>query len=586
MNQIDTEIRKQLERFKGEVEASGEELRGESMPAITQELFELYEKTGNRLKFERVYFPRRKFLVTFGLLSVWYGRKEDLEKLAEVIREICKESCWALPAHVNRKEKGWERTVDLFACETGQTLAELSRLLGEKLPLDVRTMIRELVCFRLLDSYLEREEGTWRWEPFANNWVAVCAGSLGAMAIYLLGDQPEKQKQCIDRVVRTMDGYLDGMKEDGTCPEGLSYFTYGMSYFTGFAELLLAHTGGKIDLLAQPKVEAVAKFQQLCYFSGGKTVSFSDGSQDDRFRMGLTCYLAGRYDGVEIPDIAAAMGYHTDTCYRWMALYREVIWTEAYLKKNRSRLLPGERSSEYDFTVLSDAQWVIGKGKNRTGMAVKGGHNGEPHNHNDIGSLIYVWNGHEILADLGCGEYCRDYFNENRYTILCNRSLGHNVPIVNGKEQMEGRQYGADSFSAEESSGCVEMSFGAAYGDESMDEVLRRVTWTEEGTMTVQDTFVKARETDWVKENLVTQLEPVVDGTDIRFFVEGAVVCVSVLSGCGEIEVLKECFMNHFGVPEDVWLIQWLVPSETKRFTSSFQIGCLSGRMQVDSAEK
>lgn len=570
MNQIGTCMTEQLERFRREVEVSGEELRGLSMPGITEELFAIYEKTGNRLKFEQVYFSRRKFLVTFGLLSVWYGYKEDLEKLSEVIREICGETCWALPAHVDRKEEGWERTVDLFACETGQTLSELFCLLGERLSQDIRTMIKDQVIFRLLDSYLERKE--WRWEHFANNWVAVCAGSLGATAIHLLGDQPEKQKHCIDRVVRTMDGYLDGMKEDGTCPEGLSYFTYGMSYFTGFAELLFSYTGGQIDLMAQPKVEAIAKFQQLCYFSGGKTVSFSDGSQSDRFRMGLTSYLAGRYDGVKIPDIAAVMGYQTDSCYRWMPLYREIIWTEAYLKKCKNRLKRQEESGEFGLTVLPDAQWVIGKGRNHTGMAVKGGHNGEPHNHNDIGSLIYVWNGHEILTDLGCGEYCRDYFSEKRYTILCNRSLGHSVPLVNGKEQIEGEQYGASLFSAEERSGHVEISFESAYETGTMDTVQRSVTWTEEGVLTVQDTFVKARETDWVKENLVTQIEPVVHGSSIRFFVGGAVICVSVLSGCREIKVLKECFMNHFGVPEDVWLIQWLVPSETKRFTCSFQV--------------
>lgn len=571
MDKMNERLTGRMEQFCKEVRETGEELREAPVPPITQELFDLYEKTGNRLKFERVYFLRRKFLVTFGLLSIWDKKKEDIEKLAEVIEDICRETSWALPAHVDVTQEGWEHTVDLFACETGQTLSELSWLLGDRLPEAVRVFIREQVITRLLDSFLSREEGGWKWEHYANNWIAVCGGCLGAMAIYLLGDQPEKQTQCIQRTTKLMDGYLAGMKDDGTCPEGLSYFTYGMSYFTGFADLLKEHTKGQMDLMENPKVEAIAKFQQLCYFSGGKTVSFSDGSQNDRFRMGLTSYLAGRYDGVRIPDISAVMNYHTDSCYRFMALYRELIWTRKYLEERSGR--ENDVPKEHTYSVLPDAQWVIGKGMNGSGMAVKGGDNDEPHNHNDIGSLIYIWNGDEYLTDLGCGEYCRDYFYEKRYTILCNRSLGHSVPLINGQEQLTGSQYQADDFLADQEQGYTEISFGAAYEHGSIETVRRRVEWTPEGMMTVRDRFVKSPDTVLVEENLVTQMEPAVDGEWIRLSAGEDTVCIHITTGSGVVRVKKECFINHNGEPEDVWLIQWTVPSDAQEFECHFQVG-------------
>lgn len=56
-------------------------------------------------------------------------------------------------------------------------------------------------------------------------------------------------------------------------------------------------------------------------------------------------------------------------------------------------------------------------------MAAKGGNNGEPHNHNDVGSFFYLVGDEMLLTDLGAGEYTKEYFHEGRYRILCNNSL-------------------------------------------------------------------------------------------------------------------------------------------------------------------
>ena len=50
---------------------------------------------------------------------------------------------------------------------------------------------------------------------------------------------PEDWKQSIiGRVCDALQCYLDGMEEDGACTEGLGYYAYGMSYYTGFAQAL------------------------------------------------------------------------------------------------------------------------------------------------------------------------------------------------------------------------------------------------------------------------------------------------------------------------------------------------------------
>ena len=125
------EIREHWQQFRQQVAQTGDMLRGRSMPELTKELFGLYEETGNRLIYEDEYFERRRFLAVFGLLSIWYEREEDLRKLEEVIREICLEETWALPAHVNRQEKDWQRTVDLFACDRAGACTDRYRTVRE-----------------------------------------------------------------------------------------------------------------------------------------------------------------------------------------------------------------------------------------------------------------------------------------------------------------------------------------------------------------------------------------------------------------------------------------------------------------------
>ena len=67
--------------------------------------------------------------------------------------------------------------------------------------------------------------------------------------------------------------------------------------------------------------------------------------------------------------------------------------------------------------------------------------NAEIHNHNDVGSFMLCRNGEPVVIDLGCDTYTSQTFGPQRYEMTNNRSLYHNVPVVNGYEQKDGRQY-------------------------------------------------------------------------------------------------------------------------------------------------
>ena len=115
-----------LKAFWNELEQEGELLRGQELPLLSDEDFFLFEKTGNRLIYENVYFARRKYLTVFGILSEYGKKKEDVDKLCDVIASVCRERFWALPAHVDFKRLD-EKTIDLFAAETAQKGQSFSR---------------------------------------------------------------------------------------------------------------------------------------------------------------------------------------------------------------------------------------------------------------------------------------------------------------------------------------------------------------------------------------------------------------------------------------------------------------------------
>lgn len=561
------------------------------MPPLPEELFALFETTGNRLKYEDVYFKRRKFLAVFGMAAYLWERPADVEKLEEILVEICREECWALPAHVNRRENpDWHCTVDLFAAETAQALAEIVALVGDGsapgeaaeqpglvLSSEICEEVKSEIERRVLQPFEAVQQG---WECSDHNWNAVCGGSIGSAAMYLLAGKEEKRLQNIlQRICHSLTFYLAGFREDGACMEGVGYFTYGMTYFTGFAEQLFRYSKGTVNLFDNEKVRKIAEFQQKIYFSNGQTVSFSDGDSSAKFRMGLTCFLAKQYDTVQIPDRSYACDFETDPCYRFMGLLRDYEWTKGIEERpdGREQLCCASRHD-----ILTGAQWSICESKNGVGFAIKGGDNGEPHNHNDVGSFLYLAGGEQLITDLGAGEYTAEYFGEGRYNILCNSSLGHSVPVIGGEFQKAGKQYKASVFTAD-GKGTTTLEFAGAYAEGVIKRLDRTTVFSlEDGTLLVEDQFhmpVDAgEELPVFTENLVTQGNVILQENAVLIQGEKVSCSVQTEGKTENLRVLEKTHSNHEGEQEIVRLIQWEVlgeKGEDVHGVSKYTIRCI-----------
>ena len=284
------EIRAFREEYERQIFNLTEELRHRKLPVLTEALFQEFETCGNRIRYEKEYFGRRMFLSVYALAAVIRRKAEDIVKLEEILLDICQEECWALPAHVNRMENpDWRNTIDLFASETAQSLVHICTLLEDVLSESIKLQARQEARRRVLDPFMQAKK-PYEWESLRNNWNAVCCGNVGSLGLLLLEEGEEKQ-QLIRRICHALEtDYLGSFGSDGVCQEGLGYWAYGVTYYMLFADGLKA-CNHSVDLIHHPKMEAIAHFQEKCYFSGGKTISFSDGDGEGRYPVGLTAML-------------------------------------------------------------------------------------------------------------------------------------------------------------------------------------------------------------------------------------------------------------------------------------------------------
>lgn len=546
-----------LVNYEQKIEKIAEELRDKPVPSLTEELFSRFEQDGNRLAYENVYFLRRKYLATFGMLAVLKKRKEDIWYLEQILTSICEEECWALPAHVNRKKNiNWRITIDLFACETAQTVSELCSLLNERLSKKCLQRVKTEVEQRIFEPFYESEIPYAFWETCAENWNSVCAGSIGSASIYWMKDTPKRLETCLKRIMTALKNYLNGFGDDGVCMEGLDYYTYGMTYYTGFAAQLKEYSKGKYDLLASEKMKKIALFYQSCFFEGGRTVSFSDGSKDSYFKVGLACFLAQNFQGVTVPNLKMAGTFDSDSCFRFMACYRDIIWTKEYLEKLNSLPLKSEIQTSTEIVVFPISQWCICQGAFQSGMAVKGGTNQEPHNHNDVGSFFYVLGSDMLLEDLGAGEYTADYFGEKRYDIFCNSSFSHNVPILCEIGQSAGANYRCQEFIAD-GEGKVKMRLEKAYSVLGLTSFWRTLFFDKKtGILKIEDKFLTEKELS-ITENLVTKYPIEIFKNTIR--IQGKETACKITIDLDSENISKEEILhkNHQGIEEIVTCIRW-----------------------------
>jgi len=464
------------------------------LPEQTDELFLDFSRTGNRTRFQEVAFERRRnWVTTLVLAECLENGGRFLPKIEEVIGAICAERTWVLPAHDRKLENfgGQIVDVDLFSSEVAWNFATADWLLGEKLSAATRQRLRDNVRQRVIEPFRAAIRGESRlcsWLRSLNNWNAVClAGCVGA-ALAQPGSRAERA-ECIVGAEHYSKNFLAGFTPDGYCSEGLGYWNYGFGRYVLLAETIRQATGGGLDLFVRPEVKAPATFATRIQIIGGVAPAFADCAVDAR-PSGAVLWFVNRRLGLGLRDYERLDARDTLGSLFEACLYGFPNSASAMKPRAEERgYEPGLRS------WFQDAGILIGRpapgSACRMGVALKGGHNAEHHNHNDVGSFVVVVGRRAVLMDPGAETYTARTFSSQRYESRLLNSFGHPVPVVAGRFQRSGRTAQAKVLRTEftDQADTLALDIASAYGFGELKRLERTFVYSREGdgSLTVTD---------------------------------------------------------------------------------------------------
>ncbi|MBN2640551.1 MAG: heparinase II/III family protein, partial [Victivallales bacterium] len=99
-----------------------------------------------------------------------------------------------------------------------------------------------------------------------------------------------------------------------------------------------------------------------------------------------------------------------------------------------------------DFVKYYDKKEMIFAKQGDFYIALKGGHNNENHNHNDVGQFVIYYQNEPVIIDIGAETYTRFTFSEHRYLIDSINHKSHNIIEFEGVGQKEGETHKAENF--------------------------------------------------------------------------------------------------------------------------------------------
>jgi hypothetical protein len=439
--------------------ANGEQYLGYQWPSLPATLFLEYARNGNRSRYEHEHFARRNALTDLIIAECVEGKGRFLDDIVNGVWAICEESFWGVPAHVGAQKAGSglpdtaEPIVDLFAAETGESLAWTYYLLGARLdrvsPLIRPRIVRE-IDRRILTPCLERDD--FGWMGFAggrvNNWNPWCNSNWLTCVLLVEPDQGRRVR-AVAKIVRSLDYFFDAYDDDGGCDEGPGYWGRAPASLFDCLELLRGATNGAIDVYDRPLVQEMGRYIYRVHIADDYFVNFADASAKAH-PPGELVYRYGKRIGDER---LAAFG-----AYAWarsrgegsgfagrggysVGRYLAEVFHDAELRGAQARP-PLVRDAWLDGIQVMTARDAEGTTKGFF-VAAKGGHNAESHNHDDVGNFIVYRDGRPILIDAGVGTYTRQTFSSQRYEIWTMQSAYHNLPTIDGVMQSPGRQFAA-----------------------------------------------------------------------------------------------------------------------------------------------
>jgi len=400
-----------------------------------------------------------------------------------------------LPAHDRGlgNFRGTTTEIDLLSAATSWELATADHWLGDRLSKDTRALVRKEVerrTFAPFEGCVTTGKPRLGWVTTTNNWNAVCLAGVTGAALALI-EPPERRALFVAAAEKHVRHFLSGFTADGYCSEGIGYWNYGFGHFLLLAETIHQATGGRIDLLEDPKVRQIAQFGRRMEILPGVYPAFADCHVESRPDVRIQAFVSRRYglgwQDDERRGLLLAPGPSS-------SLSEAAVHGFANAASQRP---PAQASSPaaglrdwFEEAGILICRPAPGR-KHALGAALKGGHNAEHHNHNDVGSFVVALGRETPLVDPGAEVYTARTFSGDRYQSAVLNSFGHPVPRVAGQLQRTGRAAAARVVKPQftDEADTLVLDLRSAYPVKELKSLQRTFVFSREGSgkLTVTD---------------------------------------------------------------------------------------------------
>lgn len=508
-------------------------------------------RDGDRVAWEQPAFARTHRLTRAAVMAATTregAARGDawIDEVVDGIVLLCEQSSWCWPAH----DDTWERHgsvlatvtdpfLDLGAGEIVAQLAWIDQLLGAELDArypGVRSRMRHEARTRVFAPFRARRD--WHWiglDGDVHNWNPWIHGNVLVAALRLLDEPGDAavRAEVIELAVGGLDRYVAALPDDGAIDEGYEYWWNGACRALEALDVLAHATAGRVSLgAAVPALRATVAFPHRMHLGAGWYLNLADGQARPvehkpwhaLFRAAIRAgdddarrhALAQRGAGTPLADASSGAG-------RTLLALADAQWRSA---ASATSPLPAS-------VWLPSVEVLLARGRDGDAaglaLAVKGGHNGEHHNHNDVGSFVVASDGVPVLVDAGRPTYTKQTFGPGRYDIWTMQSAWHSVPMVDGAGQPAGARFHARLIEATDAG--VTLDLAPAYATGALDALVRTArldratghveisdTWSASAPVEIVEHLIVAGDVEIVPAHLGggARIRPLEGGSPVR----------------------------------------------------------------------
>lgn len=464
----------------------GTQYLGKSWTVLPWTVFAENKINGNRVNYERLCFEKRRQLAALVMAEIMEGNGRFTHDVIDGIGSFCQETWWGIPAHYSKAIPLTElQEVDLFNAETASLIVWTRYMLEKQFDAfspDLCKRIDREIERRILKPALANN---YWWKTAGMNWNPwICSNWLTCV---LVCEKDEARKaEAIAQIKKATQAFIDAYPEDGGCDEGPGYWDRAAASM--FEVMRLINDGAD-----NPKVRKMAAYAYKMYIGNDYCANFADAHENKAVQQINIVYPFGLWLGDKtMREFGAYLGRQKHILENPAALYdksgnfptlgRELM----FLRHIRDFIAETPREPLLKDVWLPDLQIMTAR-RGHLFVAVKGGHNGESHNHNDVGSFVVYAKNEPLFIDPGVGEYTAKTFGKDRYDIWTMQSQYHNLPQINGVDQKDGKQYGAKVVSHKD--GLLTLDIAGAYPQEAAVKSWKRTISTTKSGITITEDY-------------------------------------------------------------------------------------------------